>query len=268
MYKKSLMKFLLQQAKMFKFISIDEFDDTDITEYDTIITVGGDGTINKAASKIINTDKTLICLPSGTANLLASNLGMSDKLDKNLRNILKGKTKLIDVLKIDDNICVLRSGLGYDSDIICKTPQSLKNKFGYFAYFISGIIFATRLAKKTYKITFDGIYREIEATGIIIANAANMYKNFVTIADNSSVNDGFIDIFVLKTANPIIFFIEFLFILLGIRVISKRAEYFKCKSVQMQNSWTVCHIDGEKHILKGDTNIKILPSKLRVLCFT
>ncbi len=268
LYKKSLVKFLLQKSKMFKFISVDDFADTDITEFDTIIAIGGDGTVSKAAERILNTDKTLICLPSGTANLLAANLGMSNNLKKNLKIMDKGKTKYIDVININGKMCVLRCGLGYDSDIICKTPQSLKNRFGYFAYFIAGIIFALRLSKKTYKMAFNGISREFEAAGIIIANAANMYKNLITVADNSSVNDGFIDVFILKSANPFLFFFEFLCILLGITRITSRAEYFKCKTIQMENNWTACHIDGEKNILKGDVDIKIKPNKLRVCCFT
>lgn len=266
MYKKELQKYLMSHSKKFKFISIDEFDSIDISKYDTIIAIGGDGTVNKAAEKIINTDKTLICLPSGTANLLASNLGMTNFLKKNLKIIERNKTKLIDVIKVNDKISVLRIGLGYDSDIICKTPQSLKNKLGYFAYFIAGIIFALRLTTKKYNLHIDGEQKEIFATGIIIANAANMYKNIISIGNNSAVDDEFIDLFILKTHNPILFFIEFLKIIFSIRKSNKLAEYKKCKYIQLQSNWLVSHIDGEKQILKGNTNIKIMPAKLKVLC--
>lgn len=268
LYKKSLTKFLLHKSKKFKFISIDEFDNLDISCFDTIIAIGGDGTVNKAASRIVDTDKALICLPSGTANLLAANLGISNNFKKNLKNISKCKPKYIDVMLVNGNVSVLRCGFGYDADIICKTPQSLKNRFGYFAYFIAGIIFALRLTKKTYKAVFDGVFKEFEATGLVIANASNMYRNAISLADNSLVDDGYMDIFILKTENPVVFFIEFCSIVLGIRRISKRAEYFKCNKMQIRNSWSVCHIDGEKHILKNDIDIEILPHRLKVYSFT
>ena len=268
MYKKSLTKLLLQKSKKFKFISVDEFNEIDISEFDTIVAIGGDGTVNKIASRIINTDKSLICLPSGTANLLAANLGVSSNFEKNLKNITKCKTKYIDVMLVNGNVSVLRCGFGYDSDIICKTPQSLKNRFGYFAYFIAGIIFALRLTKKTYKASFDGVFKEFEATGLIVANASNMYRNVITLADNSFVDDGYMDIFILKTENPFVYFIEFCLIVLGIRRISKRAEYFKCRKLHIQNNWSVCHIDGEKHILKNDIDIEIKPQRLKVYSFT
>ena len=264
--KKELTKFLLNSCKIFKFISIDEFDNADIKDFDTVIAIGGDGTINKIVSRIINTDKTLICMPSGTANLLASNLGMTNNIKKNLKIILKGNTKKIDIIKIDNTISVLRCGFGYDSDIICKTPQSLKNKFGYFAYFIAGIIFALRLKNKIYKIKIDNEQKELYGSCIIIANAANMYKNFVSVGNNSKVDDGLLDIFVLKTQNPILFFAEFIKIIFGLKKNNFLAEYFQAKKINLQNNWTVCHVDGEKHILKGDTTFEIISNALNVYC--
>ena len=116
--------------------------------YDTIIAMGGDGTVNKVANCVVNTDKVLGIIPTGTANLLAAKLGLSMDLKKTLKVIESGKTKSIDMMLINDKNSILRCGFGYDSDIICKTPQSLKNKFGYLAYFIAGIIFMMRLTPK------------------------------------------------------------------------------------------------------------------------
>ncbi len=264
LYKKAMHKFLLRNCNSFKFISIEEFDDINLDEYDVIFAMGGDGTVNKVVPYIINTDKTLGIIPCGTANLLAAKLGLSMSLKKTLKIIEKGNKKKIDVLNINDEYCALRCGLGYDSDIICKTPQSLKNKFGYFAYFIAGIIFALRLKLKEYKMVIDGEQRNIDASCIIFANAANMYRNVVSLAHNSKLDDGLMDIFALKTTNPIIFFFEFLCIILKIRKNSSRAEYIRAKEVNIKNSWLACHIDGEKTNFKGNIHINVLNKVLKV----
>lgn len=266
LYKKLLTKFLLSNSKKFKFISIDEFDSTIISDFDTIITIGGDGTVNKAVSKIIGTSKELICLPSGTANLLAYNLGMTNSLKTNLKIVENGNKKKIDVIKINDKYSVLRCGIGYDSDIICKTPQSIKNKFGYLSYFVAGILFALRLKTKSYNLKFNGKIMKANASCIIISNASNMYRNIISTAKNSKVDDGLLDIFILKTQNPIVFFYEFIRILLNIKSNNSRAEYYQTDSIYFTNNWTACHIDGEKQILKGDTLIEIYPKKLTVYC--
>ena len=236
-HKKMIHDFLFKRGYKFKFVSIDEFMSNDFDEFDTIIAVGGDGTVNKVAQMVAFTDKTLAIIPTGTANLLAAKLGIPTNLRKNLKILSKENIKKIDALKINDEQCVLRCGFGYDSDIICKTPQSLKNRFGYLAYFIAGIIFALRLTPKEYEITYNGKTTSIKATCIIIGNASNMYRNIISVANKSELDDGLFDVFILKAINPITFFYEFLRIIFGIRTNNARAKYFKARSLSIKNFW-------------------------------
>lgn len=263
-YKKNIHRFLFRRCSKFKFVSIDEFEQTDLDEYDTIFAVGGDGTVNKVAKYVAGTDKTLAIIPSGTANLLAAKLGIGTNLKKTLKIIDENNIVKIDALNINGIFGFLRVGIGYDSDIICKTPQSIKNKFGYFAYFIAGIIFALRLKPKTYEMVTENKHIRTKATCIIIANASNMYRNFVSVGQNSEIDDGYFDIFILKAKNPITFFYEFLRITFGIKKNNSRAYYLKAKNLRLQNNWTACHIDGEKTKLKDDILIRIEPEILKV----
>ena len=264
--KKQLQKFLLTKTNKFKFVSIEEFDEIDIKEYDVIMAVGGDGTVNKLAKCIANTDKTLAIIPTGTANLLAAKLGFSTNLKKTL-NILNNEKKVkIDLLDINERPCVLRLGIGYDADIICKTPQSLKNKFGYFAYFIAGIIFAIRLKQKNYELKYDDKTINVNATCIIIANTGNMYHDTVSVCENSDLSDGKFEVFILKAKNPITFFYEFLRILLGIKKNNSRAIYLHASNLKIKNNWCACHIDGEKSKLKNDINIQVKKNVVNVYC--
>ena len=264
-HKKIIHNFLFKRGYKFKFVSIDEFMSNDFDEFDTIIAVGGDGTVNKVAQMVAFTDKTLAIIPTGTANLLAAKLGIPTNLRKNLKILSKENIKKIDALKINDEQCVLRCGFGYDSDIICKTPQSLKNRFGYLAYFIAGVIFALRLTPKEYEITYNGKTISIKATCIIIGNASNMYRNIISVANKSELDDGLFDVFILKAINPITFFYEFLRIIFGIRTNNARAKYFKARSLSIKNFWTTCHIDGEKTKLKRDIEVRVIPQAIKVI---
>ena len=93
-----------------------------------------------------------------------------------------------------------------------------------------------------------------------------MYRNIVSIANNSKLDDGLMDIFVLKTTNPIIFFSEFLNIILGIRKSSKRAQYIHAKNITIENTWLACHIDGEKKNLKDEIQMKVCNKQINVFC--
>lgn len=245
-YKKILQKFLRKNAENFKFITIDELNNIEADGFDTIIAMGGDGTIHKVLPLIVNnSEKTLAIIPCGTANLLAAKLGINN-VSKALSVIERANVTKIDVMKVNDKFSVLRCGLGYDADIISKTSQTLKNKFGYFAYFITGLIFALKLKNKDYTIIMDNKERNVSASCIIIANVGNMYKNYFSIGKKSNLQDGLMDIFILKTQNPILFFIEFLKIIHNIRTSSIIAEYMNAKNIKIKKQYLFAHIDGEK----------------------
>ena len=263
-YKKTIHKFLLERCNKFKFIAVEELEDTNLDEYDTIFAVGGDGTVNKVATKAAKAGKNLALIPSGTANLLANKLGIPNDLKNALKVVDKNCVKKIDYIDINGKECYLRCGFGYDCDIVCKTPQTLKNRFGYLSYLFAGIIFAFRLQPRMYEINYDGKTMNVEATCLIVANAANMYQNMSSIAQKSQPDDGLADIFVLKAKNPFTFISEFFRILFGVTKDSGYALYFTAQNLSIKNNWAVCHIDGEKTKLKDDINISVRPKVLSV----
>lgn len=263
-YKKLVIQFLLRKNCSFKTIEISKLTSTDFEEFDTVFAIGGDGTVNKVIPYIVNTDKVLGIIPCGTANLLAAKLNIPTNPKKALEIINHSLIKNVDVLKVQDKYSVLRLGLGYDSDIICKTPQSLKNKFGYFAYFLAGILFALRLKQKSYTIFFNNKKLSILATCIIVANAGNMYRNLVSISNNCNLQDGKFEVFILKVKNPITFFIEFLGIIFNYKNSNSKAMYFQTNELLIKNEFSTGHIDGEKQKFKDDIKINIVPKSVKV----
>lgn len=263
-YKKLLIQFLLRKNCSFKTIEISKLTSTDFENFDTVFAIGGDGTVNKVIPYIVNTDKVLGIIPCGTANLLAAKLNIPTNPKKALEIINHSVIKNVDVLKVQDKYSVLRLGLGYDSDIICKTPQSLKNKFGYFAYFLAGILFALRLKQKSYTIFFNNKKLSILATCIIVANAGNMYRNLVSISNNCNLQDGKFEVFILKVKNPITFFIEFLGIIFNYKNSNSKAMYFQTNELLIKKEFSTGHIDGEKQKFKDDIKINIVPKSVKV----
>ncbi len=262
-YKKIIHRFLFKKKLHFQFVSIEKLNEIETEKFDTIFVVGGDGTINKVLPYLNNTDKILGIIPSGTANLLASNLRINN-VSKALRVIDAQNIKQIDLITVNDRLSVLRCGFGYDADIICKTMQFWKNKFGYFSYFIAGIIFALRLKNKNYSlITNDGKI-DINASCLIVANSPNMYKNMFSVAKNSKLDDGLFDVFILKTTNPILFFSEIVKLFLGIKQNSKIAQYMQASSLTIKNNITVGHIDGERVKFSGDIKFNVLNQKIKI----
>ncbi len=259
--------FFNEKDAVCKIVGIEGVSDENTSEADVIITVGGDGTVNKVVPFAMKFDKPIGIIPCGTANLLSAKLKIPTDIQKALEVIDKGKKLKIDVLKVNDDYSVLRTGFGYDSDIICKTPQSLKNKFGYFSYFVAGVLFALRLKQHVYHLTVDNDKKlSVLATCLIVANAGNMYKNLVSISKNCRLDDGKFDVFILKVKNPILFFIEFLQIIFDKKSSNSKAMYFQTSCISMKNDYCVCHIDGEKQKIRDNIKIETIPCAVNVFC--
>lgn len=262
---KIIEEFYLGKDVELNIVGIEEVSEDTVKNSDVIITVGGDGTVNKVVPLAMKFDKPIGVIPCGTANLLSAKLKIPTDIKKALQVIENGQKLKIDVLKVNDNYSVLRTGFGYDADIICKTPQSLKNKFGYFSYFVAGVLFALRLKQHVYHLTYDDDKKlSVLATCIIVANAGNMYKNVVSISKNCRLDDGKFDVFVLKVKNPILFFIEFLQIIFDKKSSNSKAMYFQTKNISIKNDYCVCHIDGEKQKIRDNIKIETIPCAVYV----
>lgn len=262
---KIIEEFYLGKDAELNIVGIEDVSEDNVKNSDVIITVGGDGTVNKVVPFAMKFDKPIGVIPCGTANLLSAKLKIPTDFKKALQVIENGQKLKIDVLKVNDNYSVLRTGFGYDADIICKTPQSLKNKFGYFSYFVAGVLFALRLKQQVYHLTYDNDKKlSVLATCLIIANAGNMYKNVVSISKNCRLDDGNFDVFILKVKNPILFFIEFLQIIFNKKSSNSKAMYFQTKNISIKNDYCVCHIDGEKQKIRDNIKIETIPCAVYV----
>lgn len=262
---KIIEEFYLGKDFELNIVGIEDVSEDNVKNSDVIITVGGDGTVNKVVPFAMKFDKPIGVIPCGTANLLSAKLKIPTDFKKALQVIENGQKLKIDVLKVNDNYSVLRTGFGYDADIICKTPQSLKNKFGYFSYFVAGVLFALRLKQQVYHLTYDNDKKlSVLATCLIIANAGNMYKNVVSISKNCRLDDGKFDVFILKVKNPILFFIEFLQIIFDKKSSNSKAMYFQTKNISIKNDYCVCHIDGEKQKIRDNIKIETIPCAVYV----
>ncbi len=262
---KIIEEFYLGKDVELNIVGIEEVSEDTVKNSDVIISVGGDGTVNKVVPFAMKFDKPIGVIPCGTANLLSAKLKIPTDIKKALQVIEYGQKLKIDVLKVNDNYSVLRTGFGYDADIICKTPQSLKNKFGYFSYFVAGVLFALRLKQQVYHLTYDNDKKlSVLATCLIIANAGNMYKNLVSISKNCRLDDGKFDVFILKVKNPILFFLEFLQIIFDKKSSNSKAMYFQTKNISVKNDYCVCHIDGEKQKIRDNIKIETIPCAVYV----
>jgi YegS/Rv2252/BmrU family lipid kinase len=237
----------------------DNFD-----KYEIFVAAGGDGTVHTVASELVGTNKILGVLPLGSGNGFAKEFGFKMNVRSLLSDIKKGESVDIDVIKINDNLCLNVAGIGLDS-FVAHSFNNLKLR-GFIPYV--WLTMKTFLALRPFhvKIKCDG--EEIVSERLFVLTVANtrQFGNNAFIAPEASPNDGMIDVVLIKPF-PKIFGSLFILRLFTKRINkSKYVRHFKTdKEIVIETAETRFHIDGEPLEISGQVIIKVKREVLKVL---
>ena len=144
---------------------------------DLVVSLGGDGTFNEIVTGNLKRKNKLIVshIPLGTTNDIGAMFGMGKDPCENLKMVLDGTVKQVDICRINKIPFVYVAGIGKFVNIAYDTPRDMKKKFGYFAYLINAIKSfnsKTKLFEISYEI--DGeVYRGLYSF-LLICNASRM----------------------------------------------------------------------------------------------
>jgi diacylglycerol kinase (ATP) len=110
---------------------------------DLILAAGGDGTINETVNGIAGTDVQFGILPSGTANVLANEVGFANRPDEAAKQLLHAKPVRIALGALDmpdrpRRYFALMAGVGLDARIVYELDLNLKHRIGKLAYWHGG----------------------------------------------------------------------------------------------------------------------------------
>lgn len=163
-----------------------------LKKVDLVISIGGDGTFSEVMSGNFDRTKRLLLahIPTGTANDIGAMYGYGRNMCRNLKLLLEGTIKKIDICTINNQPFVYVAGLGKFVHISYDTPRRLKKKYGYFAYLIEGVKeVRERISTSKVKYEVNGEVFEERLSFILISNANriaginNFYKD-VKLNDN------------------------------------------------------------------------------------
>ena len=189
---------------------------------DLIVAAGGDGTVRAVCEEVARTGVAVGILPHGTGNLLARNLGLPLNIRDALDVAFGGQDKAIDLATfranavLDDpagetitdpdaddgepagtDTCFLvMAGLGMDAEIMTGVDDVLKEKVGWFAYFVSGIKAARYPAMKVEISVDDGEFRKFKARTVVVGNVGFLQGGIPLLPD-AQIDDGQLDVVVL-----------------------------------------------------------------------
>lgn len=232
-------------------------------KYNLIVAVGGDGTVNEIASALVGSDTVLGIVPCGSGNGLARFLGIDMDIEQSIKALNTGRVAAIDSAQANGKAFFNMAGMGFDAHISEVFAHGKKR--GFITYIKSSLQEILKYKPQTYNLQIDGHTYVRKAFMLSFANSSQ-YGNNAHIAPHASVQDGLLDICVIKPF-PLYRFPE-----LGIRMFTKTTnrsrfvEIIKGKHIVIKRDGPgPMHLDGEPEIAGNEVEIKVLPGSLKVI---
>jgi diacylglycerol kinase (ATP) len=232
--------------------------------YDTIITSGGDGTINHVVNAMIlnNIHIPLGIFPSGTSNDFALHLKIPKNVADACKIIINGNIKELYLGKINERYFVNVAAGGLLTDISQKIDINMKNTLGKMAYYLKGIekLPDFRSIPITVKYKGSTIKENVFLFVILNGSTAGGFK----LAPDSSADANTLNFIGIKTCNIIDLFNLFIKMLRGEHLEDTNVIYFQGNEFLIE-----CKEDIETDI-DGETgpqfplNIRLSSKKLKV----
>jgi diacylglycerol kinase (ATP) len=162
---------------------------------------GGDGLVQRCIDALAGSGVSLAILPAGTANLLATNLGIPKDIAKAVRIGLRGRGRLLDVGVMNGERFAVMAGTGLDALIMNHLSRGEKERLGRLAYVRSGVK-AMQADRVRMKIRVDGdVWFEGKASNVLVGNVGTIADG-ITVFPEASVSDGKLEIAVVTARTP------------------------------------------------------------------
>ncbi|MDX6378832.1 MAG: diacylglycerol kinase, partial [Gaiellaceae bacterium] len=140
-----------------------------------VIVWGGDGMVQRCVDVLAGTKTTIGIIPAGTANLLATNLGIPKDLKAAVAVALGTNRRKLDVGRINGEAFAVMAGAGFDARMIAAADGPLKDRFGRLAYVWTGAK-SVRVKPFGAKIDVDGKkWFRGKASCILVGNVGHLF---------------------------------------------------------------------------------------------
>jgi diacylglycerol kinase (ATP) len=167
---------------------------------DLIFVWGGDGTVQRCLDAVAGTGAVVAILPAGTANLLATNLGVPDDLAGAVRVGLHGDRRALDTGSVNGEHFAVMAGAGFDARMIAGANRGMKERLGRAAYLYTG---ATSLFARGARaiVEVDGRHFFEGQVSCVLAGNVGKVLGGVELFPAARPDDGVLELGVVTAGN-------------------------------------------------------------------
>ena len=235
-----------------------------------IVICGGDGTVNAVAANLQGNSVRVGIIPMGSGNGLAFAAKIPKAPSKALDIIFAGKASLIDGFMINDKFSCMLCGIGFDAQVAHTFAQQPTRGLQTYARITLRHFFASKCWSFGIGVPSGKQHFQTEAFFISIANA-NQFGNHFTIAPKARLDDGLLDIVIVKKMNKLRTLFSVLRQVRGGYPLAAapgkgHVLYFQTDALHIANPQLApLHIDGDPQATAPAFDIHVLPKIFQLI---
>jgi YegS/Rv2252/BmrU family lipid kinase len=213
---------------------------------DLLAVCGGDGTLNEVASQVPSPPFPVAILPSGTANVLARELGLPLDAVRALEVALDGPVRRVDLGFLNTRVSrhfLLMAGIGLDAYVVLKCNARAKRYLGIAAYYEAVIRCLLTYPFYEFQVTTEN--DSIAASSCVIANSSR-YGGGLVLVPEASISDGVLNVLALQETPKLNYFRFLLAAWRGKALNFPWVRRFQARSIRIEGPRGIwAHTDGE-----------------------
>jgi diacylglycerol kinase (ATP) len=233
--------------------------------FDVIIAAGGDGTLYEVINGMAEKPNRppLGLLPLGTTNDFARAMSIPKNWEDACDIIIRGYNREIDLGKTNNKYFINIAGGGSLTELTYEVPSKLKTMLGQLAYYMKGLEKLPRLRPIELFIKSEDVELHEEVMIFLISNT-NSVAGFEKLCPDASIDDGLLDVIVVKKCNLVEMIRLVTLALRGEHLSDPNLIYLRTKHIQITSpDYVQLNLDGEfGGTLPGV--FSVLPSHLRL----
>jgi diacylglycerol kinase (ATP) len=166
---------------------------------DLVLVWGGDGMVQRSADALAGSGVPVGLIPAGTANLLANNLGVPDRLEAAVRTALHGRPRTLDLGRVGGEHFAVMAGVGFDAELVGGADRRAKDRLGRLAYVRSGL-HGIRGPVTRARVKVDGtVWYRGPVSCVLLGNVGRIVGG-VPAFDDADPADGLLEVGVVTAA--------------------------------------------------------------------
>ena len=237
------------------------------SKVNTIIAVGGDGTITEVAKGIIERGYGVLgIIPGGTGNDLIKSLEISKNPKEALETIIRGKTMQLDIGLANGYKFLNIGSVGLDADVTHTSETIKKHIKGRLSYIISIFVALIKFKRKDVIVEIDG-KREEKSLVLFAVGNGKYYGAGLKMIPDAKLNDGYLHACIVKDVSKFRILTIFPEVYKGTHIRHKKyTETFKCKNIKIYSKEDIyMNLDGELFSAGKEIEFSLSSKKLNII---